>query len=75
MDDEVVESAVCCHDERAADALVLRDPGTQNAVVVNQADICRWGEKEGPLGTDGAHFVCFPLFYDTLHGELFWLEV
>lgn len=37
MDDEVVESAVCCHDERAADALVLRDPGTQNAVVVNQA--------------------------------------
>lgn len=33
---EVVESAVCCHDERAADALVLRDPGTVNALVVNQ---------------------------------------
>ena len=33
---EVVESAVCCHDERAVDALVLRDPGTLNALVVNQ---------------------------------------
>ena len=42
---EVVESAVCCHDERAADALVLRDPGTVNALVVNQAGQCpglRW---------------------------------
>ena len=36
MEREVVESAICCHDERFPDALVLRDPGTANAIVVNQ---------------------------------------
>ena len=38
MEREVVESAICCHDERFPDALVLRDPGTANAIVVNQAN-------------------------------------
>lgn len=33
----VVEDVVCCHDERYADAVVLRDPGSGNVVVVNQA--------------------------------------
>eukprot|EP00440_Ansanella_granifera_P064060 gb/GFBE01069450.1/.p1 GENE.gb/GFBE01069450.1/~~gb/GFBE01069450.1/.p1 ORF type:complete len:350 (+),score=47.72 gb/GFBE01069450.1/:1-1050(+) len=37
LDTEVVESAVCCHDERTADALVLREPGSANVVIVNQA--------------------------------------
>ncbi|CAE7490197.1 GIP, partial [Symbiodinium sp. CCMP2456] len=34
---EIVESVVCCHDERYCDALVLRDPGSANVLVVNQA--------------------------------------
>lgn len=34
---DVVDEAICCHDERAADVLLLRDPGTENVVVVNEA--------------------------------------
>jgi len=34
---EIVDEVVCCHDERAADVLLLRDPGSENVVVVNEA--------------------------------------
>ncbi|CAE7174067.1 GIP [Symbiodinium microadriaticum] len=36
---EIVESVVCCHDERYCDALVLRDPGSANVLVVNQVPV------------------------------------
>lgn len=56
---EVVESAVCCHDERAADALVLRDPGTVNALVVNQAPKGYADALRKALGkSDKSNLVC-----------------
>eukprot|EP00928_Gymnodinium_smaydae_P044866 TRINITY_DN29949_c0_g1_i1.p1 TRINITY_DN29949_c0_g1~~TRINITY_DN29949_c0_g1_i1.p1 ORF type:complete len:338 (+),score=67.27 TRINITY_DN29949_c0_g1_i1:54-1016(+) len=34
---KIVQQAVCCADERRADALVLQDPGSDTTFVVNQA--------------------------------------
>eukprot|EP00928_Gymnodinium_smaydae_P024119 TRINITY_DN19623_c0_g4_i1.p1 TRINITY_DN19623_c0_g4~~TRINITY_DN19623_c0_g4_i1.p1 ORF type:complete len:339 (+),score=72.13 TRINITY_DN19623_c0_g4_i1:176-1192(+) len=34
---KIVQQAVCCADERRADALVLQDPGSDSIFVVNQA--------------------------------------
>ena len=43
----MVESAVCCHDERFCDALVLRDPGTANVLVLNQVGSSQVGQGLG----------------------------
>jgi len=60
LDRDVVESAVCCHDERYADALVLRDPGTANAMVVNQAPKGYAAALREALGgkSDHCNLVC-----------------
>ena len=60
MEREVVESAICCHDERFPDALVLRDPGTANAIVVNQAPKGYAAAMRKALGgkNDDSNLVC-----------------